>query len=263
MPLSSLQHEILRVLAAHRSPESYAAGSTPLHRDGPRFSGDIDIFHHREEQVAATAAKDAAILTEEGFAVEWLRQEPGIHAASIQRRGESTKLEWVRDSDFRFYPALADELFGYPIRSVPVHSMVGSSPVPRTSSSRRHGELRMGWSKKGALMSRRLVPLPARPDARAGGGRMGSADIECAPLPRRGPSVAHCMMVWLHCKVGCGRACGDPPAVGLRPGCYRTATALPPHCHHSATTMPPLCRRMPAAQMASSCQAMSLWMFHR
>lgn len=113
MPLSSLQSSILRTLAAHRSPDSYVAGSTPLHRDGPRFSDDIDIFHDREEQVATSAANDAAILTAAGFAVAWLRQEPGIHVASVGLRGESTRLEWVRDSDFRFYPAMADELFGY------------------------------------------------------------------------------------------------------------------------------------------------------
>jgi hypothetical protein len=113
VPLSDVQSDILRTLAAHRDPESYVAGSTPLHRDGPRFSGDIDIFHHREERVAVTAAADAAILMATGFVVEWLRQEPGIHAASVRRQGESTKLEWVRDSDFRFYPAVPDELFGY------------------------------------------------------------------------------------------------------------------------------------------------------
>lgn len=120
MPLSRLQSEILKLLAAHRSPESYVAGSTPLHRDGPRFSGDIDIFHDREERVAAMAAEDAAILTAEGFAVEWLRQEPGIHAASVLRQGEETKLEWVRDSDFRFYPAMPDELFGYTLHPVDI-----------------------------------------------------------------------------------------------------------------------------------------------
>lgn len=120
MPLSKVQSEILRTLAAHRSPESYVAGSTPLHRDGPRFSGDIDIFHHREEQVAAAATADAAILTGDGFAVEWLRRDSGIYAAAVQRRGESTKLEWVRDSDFRFYPALADELFGYALHPIDI-----------------------------------------------------------------------------------------------------------------------------------------------
>lgn len=113
MPLSKLQTEILQTLAAQRNPDSYVAGSTPLHRNGPRYSGDIDIFHAREEQVAAAAAADAAALTAAGFGVAWIRQEPGLHAASVTRLNEETKLEWVRDSDFRFYPALPDPLFGY------------------------------------------------------------------------------------------------------------------------------------------------------
>jgi len=113
VPLSKLQSDILRSLAARRSPESYVAGSTPLHRDGPRFSGDIDIFHHQEERVALAATEDAVILIDAGFTVEWLRREPGLYAVSVQAHGESTKLEWVRDSDFRFYPAIPDELFGY------------------------------------------------------------------------------------------------------------------------------------------------------
>jgi hypothetical protein len=32
-----LQGEILRLLAAHRNPESYVARGTVLNRDGPRF----------------------------------------------------------------------------------------------------------------------------------------------------------------------------------------------------------------------------------
>jgi hypothetical protein len=120
VPLSKIQGAILQLLAAHRNPESYIAGSTPLHRDGPRYSGDIAIFHHREERAAAAADEDAAILTAAGFAVEWLRREPGLHAASVQRQGESTKLEWVRDSDFRFYPAVPDALFGYALHLVDI-----------------------------------------------------------------------------------------------------------------------------------------------
>jgi hypothetical protein len=63
VPLSNLQREILRTLAAQRNPESYIAGSSPLHRDGPRFSGDIDIFHHREERVAAAASRPWSVIT--------------------------------------------------------------------------------------------------------------------------------------------------------------------------------------------------------
>lgn len=113
MPLSKVQGEILQLLAAHRTPESYVAGATALNQDGPRFSGDIDIFHDREEGVAQASQADAKLLAESGFAIEWLRREPGIHAAVVQRRGESTKLEWVRDSDFRFFPTVKDALFGY------------------------------------------------------------------------------------------------------------------------------------------------------
>lgn len=113
MPLSRLQHDILAILATHRAPDSYVAGSTPLNRDGPRYSGDIDIFQDSEERVAEVATADAATLAANGFGVEWVRQQPGIYTVSVSRQDESTRLEWVRDSDFRFFPAVRDELFGY------------------------------------------------------------------------------------------------------------------------------------------------------
>lgn len=120
MPLSKLQSEVLRLLAAHRSPESYVAGAAVLNQDGPRYSSDIDIFHDREEGVAQAAAADGALLVEAGFAVQWLRREIGIHAAGVQRGGEATKLEWVRDSDFRFFSTIKDELFGYRLHVVDI-----------------------------------------------------------------------------------------------------------------------------------------------
>jgi hypothetical protein len=70
VPLFKLQTEILRLLAEHRSPESYVAGATALNQNGPRYSGDIGIFHDREEAVAQTAAADAALLNENGFTVQ-------------------------------------------------------------------------------------------------------------------------------------------------------------------------------------------------
>jgi hypothetical protein len=113
VPLSKIQSEILLLLAAHRNPESYVAGAVPLNRDGPRYSDDIDVFHDREESVAAAAIADADSLSNAGFAISWLHREPGIYSAIVQRGGESMKLEWLRDSDFRFFPTIPDDLFGY------------------------------------------------------------------------------------------------------------------------------------------------------
>ena len=113
MLLSELQAEILHQLAVHRNPESYIADATVLNRDGPRFSSDIDIFHDREAAVAQAAAADAGVLSGNGYLVQWVRREPGIHVATVARNHATTRLEWARDSDFRFFPAMTDDLFGY------------------------------------------------------------------------------------------------------------------------------------------------------
>jgi hypothetical protein len=118
VPLSKLQEEILCLLAAHRDPESYVAGSTPLNREAPRYSGDIDIFHDREERVARAAEKDSVILQAHGFSLQWLRRELNFYSVLLRRDDEATKLEWVVDSDFRFFPALPDELFGYVLHPI-------------------------------------------------------------------------------------------------------------------------------------------------
>ena len=113
MPLSNIQIAILRLLAARRDPQSYVAGSTPLNRDAPRFSGDIDIFHDRAERVAAAALGDAQTLADAGYTVAWLRQLPLMYTAEVAREGASTHLEWVSDSEYRFFPTMPDEMFGY------------------------------------------------------------------------------------------------------------------------------------------------------
>jgi hypothetical protein len=65
-----VQSAILRTLAAHRSPESYVAGSTPLHRDGPRFSGDIEALQMSDPVDAGEIARRlrAALDAAEFFA---------------------------------------------------------------------------------------------------------------------------------------------------------------------------------------------------
>jgi len=130
VPLSKIQTDILRLLAAHRDPESYVAGSTPLNRNTERFSTDIDIFHDREERIHSAAELDAELLRANGFQLQWIRRQPAIESAYFSRDGLKTKLEWVADSDFRFFPTIADPIFGYVLHPVDLamnkaHAAVG------------------------------------------------------------------------------------------------------------------------------------------
>ena len=113
MPLSKTQSAVLRILASHRDPESYVAGATPLNQNTVRFSTDIDIFHDRGDRVSQAAIHDAATLEAAGFTVQWLRQLPLIYTADVANEGGNTHLDWVADSDFRFFPTMPDDLFGY------------------------------------------------------------------------------------------------------------------------------------------------------
>ena len=118
MPLSKIQTDVLLLLASHRDPESYVGGATPLNRSAGRYSSDIDVFHDREERVAAAALEDAQALTGAGYQVLWLRQLPLIYTAEVKWANDSTRLEWVVDSDFRFFPTVKDATFGYILHPV-------------------------------------------------------------------------------------------------------------------------------------------------
>ena len=62
MPLTKLQSEALRAIAAGRTPDSYIAGGIALNREGPRFSSDIDIFQDSEQRLETAAQADAKAL---------------------------------------------------------------------------------------------------------------------------------------------------------------------------------------------------------
>jgi hypothetical protein len=113
VPLSELQIRLLHALAEHRSPESYVAGASPLVRAGARYSADIDVFHDREETVQAAALADAATLESAGFRIDWARRQPALFVAVVHGADDATRIEWAVDSDFRFFPVVPDETFGY------------------------------------------------------------------------------------------------------------------------------------------------------
>ena len=118
MPLYKVQIEILRLLAANRGPDSYIAGAAALNRDAPRYSADIDLFHGREERVASAAAAAAESLEAAGYNIRWIRRLPTIYTAEVSAPSGSTRLEWIVDAEFRFFPVKRDETFGYVLHPV-------------------------------------------------------------------------------------------------------------------------------------------------
>ena len=62
VPISKFQSDVLRLLAAQRSPDSYIAGGIAINRQGPRFSGDIDIFHDSADRQESAVKADKAVL---------------------------------------------------------------------------------------------------------------------------------------------------------------------------------------------------------
>lgn len=115
MPISEIQDKILRCIAANRSPESYLAGATVLHRasDSPRYSQDLDFFHDIEDCVALCAQKDAETLLGAGYEVTWLLRTPTFHRAVVSVAKQQLKIEWAQDTAFRFFPVQQDNRCGY------------------------------------------------------------------------------------------------------------------------------------------------------
>ena len=115
MPIADFEKTVLRLLAANRNPESFVAGATVLLRDGKshRWSQDIDLFHDTAESLKAAADADAAVLEKHRYQVTWDNVQPTFRRALIARDGRMTKLEWVFDSAFRFFPVQPDAELGY------------------------------------------------------------------------------------------------------------------------------------------------------
>ncbi len=108
MALTGLQRAVCRLLADNRiaSGESYVAGAVALNEliAASRISRDIDIFHDTDEAVAASWRIDRLLLEASGFEVLIVRERPSFVEAEVGGGGDRVRLEWARDSAFRFFP---------------------------------------------------------------------------------------------------------------------------------------------------------------
>jgi hypothetical protein len=116
MPLTDLQHDVCRLLAAHRrrSGESYVAGGVAINEllGGKRLSRDIDIFHDTAQAVRTSWDADRVLLGENGFEVEPVRELPSFIEAIVSRAGARVVLQWAQDSAFRYFPLVEHSVLG-------------------------------------------------------------------------------------------------------------------------------------------------------
>lgn len=116
MALTEFQREVCEIIAANRvaQGESYVAGGTALNviLDASRVSRDIDLFHDTDEALRRTWDADSRLLRDHGYRIEVLRDRGAYVEALVSKADQAVMMEWARDSAFRFFPLVRDELFG-------------------------------------------------------------------------------------------------------------------------------------------------------
>jgi len=68
--------------------------------------------------VPLTEYADRELLETEGYSVDVDLNQPGYIPSVVQKGGEATKVEWARDSSWRFMPTVRDERVGFILHPV-------------------------------------------------------------------------------------------------------------------------------------------------
>lgn len=116
MAATQFQTRLLKLLSQRRKNdgESYVAGGVALNLllGAPRLSRDIDLFHDTEAALAAAWDADRLLLIENGYSVQVLREAPAFVEALVSRQEDRTLMQWSRDSAYRFFPLIEDDVMG-------------------------------------------------------------------------------------------------------------------------------------------------------
>ena len=120
MPLTDYQERLARLLSVNRTFDSYLAGGGAIltEPNTKRYSADLDYFHDSERRVAEAFASDTRLLEEHGYKVAVDLSQPGYVRAIVGKGPEATKVEWARDSSWRFMPTVRDDRVGFVLHPV-------------------------------------------------------------------------------------------------------------------------------------------------
>ena len=133
MALTGFQRRVCRLLAHSRKSrgDSYVAGAAALNEliQAPRLSDDVDLFHDSDEALLVIGTGTGAFCRMKGSI--WRSCATGAFIEALVGSGEARlRLQWARDSAYRFFPLVEHEDFGltlhpYDLATNKVLAMVG------------------------------------------------------------------------------------------------------------------------------------------
>lgn len=121
MPLTAFQLELLAALVdSEGAQDRYLAGGAALHfsPNSVRYSDDLDFFHDTVAQVGRAFEADCLVLETGGYRVEVELSIPGFIRAIVSRSEEATRVDWARDTAWRFMPLVRASLGGFLLHPV-------------------------------------------------------------------------------------------------------------------------------------------------
>lgn len=116
MAVTRFQSEILKLIARSRiaGGETYVAGGLALNHQlrRPRVSEDIDVFNSSYDALVSASDMDRSVLVAAGYEVVLKRERNYVVEVTVSKGGETTDIQWVQDSAYRFFPLITDDLLG-------------------------------------------------------------------------------------------------------------------------------------------------------
>lgn len=102
MPTRDFEREVLRAIAANRNPDNFLGGPTQ------RSHQQQHTFHDTRESLAQASEWDLMTLKGAGYEVHIQKSQENLRRVAVKRGGLETRIEWVFDSAFRFFPVEPD-----------------------------------------------------------------------------------------------------------------------------------------------------------